>query len=132
LWAFTDLRRSAFSSQCSDAVLRYAAFAAEGTNQTGPWEKLKNQIFLGSEAFVASLQRNLNANARLREIPAIQRRPQPQPLAQIAEAHQRDEAIGRAYASGGYSLKEIGDHSGLHCSRVSRILKERRLAKGKT
>ena len=132
MWAFTDLRRSAFSSQCSDAGARYADFAAEGTNQTGPWEKLKNQIFLGSEAFVASLQRNLNANARLREIPATQHRPPPQPLAQIAHAHERDEAILSADASGGYSLQKIGDHFGLHYPRVSRILKERRLAKGKT
>jgi DNA-directed RNA polymerase specialized sigma subunit len=52
-------------------------------------------------------------------------------LAQIAEAHERDEAILRAYASGGYSLKEIGDHFGLHYSRVSRILKQRRMAKRK-
>ena len=53
-------------------------------------------------------------------------------MAQIAEAHQRDEAIGRAYASGGYSLKEIGDHFGLHYSRISRIVEKRRLAKGET
>jgi hypothetical protein len=82
---------------------------------------------------VTSLQRNLNnADVRLREIPAVQRRPLPQPLAQIAEEHERDEAILRAYASGGYSLKKIGDHFGLHYSRVSRIVKQRRLAKGKT
>ena len=37
-----------------------------------------------------------------------------------------------AYASGGYSLKEIGDHFGLHYSRVSRILKKQYEAKGKT
>jgi transposase len=48
---------------------------------------------------------------------------------QIAEEHERDEAIFHAYASGGYSLKEIGDHFGLHYSRVSRILKQQRLAK---
>ncbi|QXP85787.1 helix-turn-helix domain-containing protein [Methylococcus sp. Mc7] len=112
--------------------MRYAAFVAEGKHQPGPWEKLKNQIFLGSEAFVASLQRNLAADAGLLEIPAVQRRPLPQPLAQIAAAHERDEAILCAYASGGYSLKEIGDHFGLHYSRVSRILKKQRMAKEKT
>jgi hypothetical protein len=89
-------------------------------------------IFLGSDAFVTSLQSNLNAEARLREIPAVQRRPLPKPLAQIAEEHERDEAILRAYASGGYSLQEIGDHFDLHYSRVSRIVKQRRLAKDKT
>jgi putative transposase len=93
---------------------------------------LKNQIFLGSEAFVESLQRNIHADARFQEIPALQRRPLPKPLAEIAEDHERDEAILRAYASGGYSLKEIGDHFDLHYSRVSRIVKKRRLARDKT
>ncbi|MEW6038893.1 MAG: helix-turn-helix domain-containing protein, partial [Pseudomonadota bacterium] len=68
----------------------------------------------------------------LREIPASQRRPLPQPLAQIAQNHERDVAIFLAYASGGYSLKEIGDHFGLHYSWVSRILKKQYEAKGKT
>lgn len=131
-WLTTDWLLSAFSAQRSEAVARYAAFVAEGKNQPGPWEKLKNQIFLGSDAFVASLQRNLHADARLQEIPAIQRRPLPKPLAQLAEEHERDEAILRAYASGGYSLKEIGDHFNLHYSRVSRIVKKQRLAKGNT
>ena len=56
----------------------------------------------------------------------------PQPLAQSAWEHERDEAIFRAYASGGYCLQEIGDHFGLHYSRVSRIVKQQRLAKDKT
>ena len=42
---------------------------------------------------------------------------------------QKDIAIKKAYESGGYSQKEIGDYFGLHYSRVSRIIKK---AKGKT
>ena len=72
---------------------------------------------------MANLQRNLSGNAQLREIPAIQRRPLPQPLAQIAEAHARDEVIHRAYTGSGYSLKEIGAHFGLDYSRIRHILK---------
>jgi REP element-mobilizing transposase RayT len=131
-WLTTGWLLSAFSSQRGEALARYAAFVAAGKNQPGPWEQLKNQIFLGSEAFVADLQRTINQDRRLREIPAIQRRPLPKPLAQIAEEHERDEAILRAYASGGYSLQEIGDHFDLHYSRVSRIVKKRRMAKDKT
>jgi putative transposase len=106
-------------------------FVADGKNQPGPWEKLKSQIFLGSDEFVANLQCTLDAHASHQEIPAIQRRPPPKPLTQIAGAHGRDEAIFDAYASGGYSMKEIGDHFRLHYSRVSRILKEQRLSRGK-
>ena len=84
-WLTTDRLLSAISSQRSEAVARYAAF-------------------------VAVLQRNIAADGRLREMPAVNRRPLPIPLAQIADEHERDEAILCAYDSGGYSLKEIGDY----------------------
>ncbi len=35
-----------------------------------------------------------------------------------------------AYDSGGYGMKEIGEHFGLHYSRVSRIVSGQRKAKG--
>jgi putative transposase len=85
-----------------------------------------------SDEFAARLQRTLDPDASHQEIPAIQRRPPPKPLTQIAEAHGRDEAIFDAYVSGGYSLKEVGDHFGLHYSRVSRIVKQQRLTRNKT
>jgi hypothetical protein len=130
-WLTTDWLLAALAEQRSEARGRYMAFVAAGKNQPKPWEQVQNQIFLGSEAFVTSLQRSINADVPLQEIPAIQRRPQPKPLAQIAQAHERDEAIFQAYVSGGYSLKEIGDHFGLHYSRVSRIVKQQQLAKDK-
>jgi hypothetical protein len=46
--------------------------------------------------------------------------------------HVRDQAIVQAYASGGYSLKAIGDHFGSHYSRISRIVRRTREAKGRT
>ncbi|MCP4375622.1 MAG: helix-turn-helix domain-containing protein [bacterium] len=36
------------------------------------------------------------------------------------------EAMVSAYKSGGYTLKEIADHYGLHYSTVSRIVKRMR------
>jgi len=36
-----------------------------------------------------------------------------------------------AYASGGYSLKAIGDHVGLHYTRTSRIVRRSHEAKRK-
>jgi putative transposase len=77
---------------------------AEGNNQPGPWKNLKNQISRGSDASVTSLQRTFHAEAQLREIPADQRRLLPKPLAQIAEEHEREEAIIRTYASGRFRL----------------------------
>jgi hypothetical protein len=131
-WLAIDWLLAAFSGQRSEASRRYMDFVADGKNQPGPWEKLKNQIFLGSDKFVASLQRTLDTNASHHEIPTAQRRPPPKPLAQIVREHGRDEAILDAYTSRAYSLKEIGDHFGLHYSRVSRIVKQQRLALAKS
>jgi REP element-mobilizing transposase RayT len=132
VWLCTDEVLSAFSSQRDEAWARYAAFVHAGKNKPTPWERLKNQIFLGSDAFIADAQRNIHTDKPLREVPAIQRRPLPKPLAEISATYDRDEAIFQAYASGGYTLQKIGDHFGLHYSSVSRIVRDRRVAKGKT
>ncbi len=34
-----------------------------------------------------------------------------------------NQAIIAAYASGGYTMKEIGDYFGLHQSRISKIIR---------
>uniref|UniRef100_E6QXI3 Transposase IS200-like domain-containing protein n=1 Tax=mine drainage metagenome TaxID=410659 RepID=E6QXI3_9ZZZZ len=127
-WLTTDWILGLFSTQRDEAIKRYGAFVAEGKNQPAPWGSLRNQIYLGSESFVETMQRKISADAPLWEIPFVQKRPLPKPLAQIADEYARDEAIAQAYASGGYGLKEIGNHFGLHYSRVSRIIK----AKNKT
>jgi putative transposase len=43
-----------------------------------------------------------------------------------------DEAIVAAYASGGYTLKQIGKYFDLHYSRISRIMRRAKETKGKT
>ena len=85
-WLTIDWLLAAFSEHHSEAIRRYMDFVADGRNQPAPWEKLKNQIFLGFYEFVVSLQRTLDSDASHQEIPAAQRRPPPKPLAQIAEA----------------------------------------------
>ena len=66
------------------------------------------------------------------EDPARQRRAPPKPLPVYAARKDRDAAIAEAYASGGYSMKEIGDHFGLHYSYVSRIVRRVETARRKT
>jgi putative transposase len=131
-WLHIDGVLSAFSSRRVTAIARYAAFVAEGKNQPSPWEQLRNQVFLGSEEFVAKRLAQVVPDESLSEVPALQRRPIPPALMQLASNYPRDDAIGRAYASGGYSLKEIGDHFGVHYSRVSQIVREWRNSKIKT
>ena len=126
-WLSTDWILSAFATRRGEAINRYKVFVAEGRNQPGVWEQLKNQIYLGSEAFVQQIQAMPPATEDLSEIPLPQRRKPAKPLAHYAQQSSgRDEAIALAYASGGYGLKEIGEHFGLHYSRVSRIVAKRR------
>ena len=111
----------------------YRSFVAAGRNQPTLWVNLKNQIYLGTDTFIEKMQRKIEATQDLSEVPAAQRRSMVKPLEYYAKKQvYRDEAIAQAYASGGYGMKEIGDHFGLHYSRVSRILAEQRRAKGKT
>lgn len=132
-WLSTDWILSVFSHQKRTAIERYRQFVAEGRNQPSPWEQLKNQIFLGDDAFVERMQADLDTAKDLREIPAGQRRPLAKPLRHYSETQgTRDDAIVAAYASGGYSMKEIGDHFGVHYSYVSKIISRAAKSTGKT
>jgi REP element-mobilizing transposase RayT len=122
-WLQTDWILSAFARRKGRAMQRYRAFVAEGKDQPSPWEQLTNQVFLGSEHFVSELQARLEAGKDLSEIPVRQRRVPAKPLEVYAARNDRDAAIAEAYASGGYSMKEIGDHFGLHYSYISRIIR---------
>ncbi|MDA3877116.1 MAG: transposase [Halothiobacillus sp.] len=123
-WLSVDRLLSGFGRRRSAAMEAYRRFVSEGRNQPSPWHDLKQQVYLGDEAFVETMQRRLKVDASLDEVPAIQRRPPPLPLAHYQRDHaDRDEAIVAAYASGGYSMKVIGEHFGLHYSMVSRIIR---------
>lgn len=126
----TDWLLAAFGSHRSTAVKAYKRFVAAGKNQPSPWQDLKNQVYLGSDRFVNEMQERIEAPEQLSEIPVSQRRAAPKPLERYAnKAASRDAAIVVAYASGGYTLKEVGQYFGLSYSRVSRIVKK---AKDKT
>lgn len=128
-WLATDWILSAFSDKRSEAIERYKAFVAEGKNQPAIWERLKNQIYLGSDAFIEKMQSRKPDKEDLREVPLGQRRAMAKPLEHyVTRSSTRDEAIANAYNSGAYGLKEIGDHFGLHYSRVSRIIASQRKA----
>jgi len=89
-----------------------------------------NQVFLGGEKFVEDFVKVLDGGKALTEIPSSQHRRKPLSLEEYdAKGVTRDNSIALAYASGGYTQKEIGDYFGLHYTRISRIIKK---AKSKT
>jgi putative transposase len=115
---------AAFGQAEAQAIEGYRSFVAAGQRQPSPWESLKRQVFLGSDAFVESMQRKVPNELDLREVPQAKRRSVPRSLPEYERAHaDQDEAIKATYASGGYTMKEIGDYFGLHPSRVSKIIR---------
>jgi len=133
VWLTTDWLLATFSKRKSIAMEKYREFISEGKNHPSPWESLRNQVYLGSEEYVKQLQSRIDTGKDLSEIPKSQKRSKPKPLALYEkQAKTRDEAILLSYASGGYSMKGIGDYYQLHYSRVSRIINRRGGAKGKT
>jgi REP element-mobilizing transposase RayT len=123
-WLETRWILAPFGDTRQGAVERYTRFVADGLRQPSPWTRVKRQIFLGSDDFVASMERLIPSDCDLLEVPQAKARPVAQPLAYYATAHrERDRAIAAAYASGAYSMRQIGDYFGMHPSRVSRIIK---------
>jgi len=122
-WLQIDWLLAAFGNRKAVAITAYKKFVTEGKGQPSPWGLLTNQVYLGDEAFVEKMQRLMDGDRDLSEIPSSQRRAVPKSLSYYqSSGKDRDDAINKAYASGGYSMREIGDYFGLHYSRVSRIL----------
>jgi hypothetical protein len=96
----------------------YARFVAEGVGGDDPGAEVSAQTFLGDAAFIARATRH--AKPPSREVPRRARAWRT--LAQYQkECADLDSAIRAAYASGGYTLAQIGAHFGLHYASVSRI-----------
>lgn len=123
-WLNVDWLLSAFGKSQKKAFEAYRQYVSEGRNQPAPWDDLKNQVFLGGDEFVESLQELLDKDKDLSEIPMEQRRTKAKTLPEYESlSKNRNDAITRSYMSGAYSLKDIGDYFGLHYATVSRIVK---------
>jgi len=132
-WLSVEWLLTAFAKITSNAQQHYQEFVAGGKNQPSPWEQLRNQVFLGSEQFVDDLQLKIKSNRELTEIPKTQKRPKAQSLDYYAQHNStRNQAILASYASGSYSMKQIGDYFGLHYSWISRVVSSYEKARNKT
>jgi putative transposase len=106
-------------------IQRYVQFVQEGVRGQPIWEQLKGQVFLGSESFVQSMQRELEAAAKHtdREIPRLQRRALARSLDYYKNEFEDEKSgMAAAYATGDYTLQAIADAFGVHYSTVSRAV----------
>lgn len=107
---------SQFGKSRERAVKSFAGFVREGISDN-PWERLKGQIYFGTEAFIESLEKN---NKSPEEIPRAHKQPLRPELDKIIK---QPAGISVAYRNYGYRLKEIAKYLGVHYATVSRRLK---------
>jgi hypothetical protein len=106
-----------FGKDRSRAQRRYREFVRDGI-ASRPWDELKGQIYLGSDAFI---EKHASRRKDLKEIPRAQLRAAKPSLEKIF-GRGGEKAIGEAYEQG-YRLNEIAAHLGVHYATVSRRLK---------
>jgi REP element-mobilizing transposase RayT len=114
------------------AAQRYAALVASAPGLR-LWEgALRQQIYLGDEAFIERMQARANPRTRAdRDIPRAQRR-RTRSLGQWLKAcPTREQALYRAYTESALSMSAMAKELGLSVSRVSRLIAQAEQAKGK-
>jgi putative transposase len=127
-WLSTDALLAQFGAGRNEAQRRYRQFVRAGIGQESIWNGLRQQIYLGDEAFVERMQAKVQARGDELTIPRIQRRAPPSSLAAIAaHAQGRDAAIITAYGTGAYTYREIARHFGIHLATVGRIVRRHML-----
>ena len=126
VWLQTDWLLGQFDPQRKRAQEKYEDFVRAGAGLPSVWSGLCNQIFLGSEAFVARMQAGISPKQSLNEIPRVQRRLPGKSLASYRAEHAENRRLGMAlaYLSGDYAMKAIADEFGVHYTTVSRAVKE--------
>ncbi|MFT4630344.1 MAG: putative transposase [Dinoroseobacter sp.] len=122
----TEWLLTAFGKNKGKAIEGYKQFVARGKNQSSPWKDLRNQVYLGDDSFVKRMDALIDGDKDLSEVPSSQRRGIPASPEEYDAKYERNEAIEASYASGGYTLKEIGDYFGLHYATVSRLARNTR------
>jgi putative transposase len=121
----TEWILAGFAKTKKVAQQRYQDFVQQGKGQPSPWQKLKNQIYLGDDDFVSDMQCKLNPEQSLRDIPKKQKQAPIKPLAYFAERYKtRDDCMTQAYLSGHYTLEQVGEHFGVSYATVSRAVRQ--------
>ncbi|MBN1621554.1 MAG: transposase [Endomicrobiales bacterium] len=113
----TDWILSQFSESRSKAEKFYSAFVDEGLQDT-PWDRLKGQIYYGSDEFILKICKGLD---KLKEIPVLHTTPVRPSLSEIVS---KPRGVLIANKEHGYKLTEIAKHLGVHYSTVSRRIRE--------
>jgi putative transposase len=125
IWLQTDWILGQFGKQRNRVRAAYMDFVRQGVSSPSVWDKIKGQIYLGSDEFISRMQSSLTPQQSLAEIPRIQLRPPAKPLIQYRAEYADDPHTGMAlaYLSGAYTMSEVANVFGVHYTTVSRVVK---------
>lgn len=123
-WLETGWLLGQFHGSTDQARRAYLDFVRAGSGLPSLWHALSGQIYLGSQDFIRETQAAVAGALDHPEIPRAQRRPPAKSLARYRDgAPDRNAGIRAAYATGDYTLQQIGRCFGVHYATVSRIVK---------
>lgn len=120
-------REPATAAQRRQAARRYAAQVAQAP-EASIWEEgLRQQVFLGDEAFVERVQKLAAApSLRSRSVPRPQRS-RPATLDHwLKSCATREEAMSRAHVESGMTMTAIAREVGLSVGRISQLIRAAR------
>ena len=122
-WLDVDALLSRFAERRHVAIRRYVNHVRAGVGLPSILSSLKQQMYLGDDAFVTRMQRKAGASAEALEVPRARRRAPAKPLAHyVALKLLRERAMARAYATGHYTLADMAKAFGVHYCTVSRAV----------
>ncbi|MBN2515608.1 MAG: transposase [Deltaproteobacteria bacterium] len=125
----TDWMLGLFSPSKVQAHELYTSFVMEGLDRENPLKEARGGLILGRGTFIEKVQK-LIEDSETGEAVRMEKYAARPSLAEIFEGMERNEGIYHAVYRWGYKLTDVGNHIGLHYSRVSKIASK--VAKSKT
>jgi REP element-mobilizing transposase RayT len=123
-WLDADWLLNQFGRQRIRARQKYQQFVMEGKGLPSPLEATRHQLILGDDQFVDRMREECNSD-QLEETSRAQRRMRAKSLTDYEQVSKtRNEAMSKAYNSGVYSMREIGEYFGVHYMTVSRAVRQ--------
>jgi putative transposase len=125
-WLDADWTLTQFDGNRCEAIARYKDFVRAGVGRPSIWTNKASRLVLGGADFaerIRGLAVQAVRAADSTEIPRAYRQPPGLPLSHYASTYpDQREGMAQAYAAGGYSMKAIGVHFGVHRSTVARAV----------
>ncbi len=116
-----------YSKNKKIAMKEYRKFVENGIKDAvSPWQRLKGQIYFGSEEFISSIRNRNQKTENIGEVPKIQRFAGRISLDDLFKStvnkRERNENIWSAYVDYGYKMNEIAEYLSIHYTTVSKII----------